>query len=427
MKKWLAGMLSAAVVMTAAGIPAYAKSGATVHYTQVTGAVYVTEGDGYKQASKEQYQIRPGRTVYIALDMNNVHLDKTEATDQKVYPALDNNGTEDHASLGSKHLSGAFMDSKMFRFKASKGEDDKKIIKSMSLAEKDVDGDGSRNNCIKIELNDDFTDKEFKITPEFTFTAKTDIRCEVYGPRTTFVRVKDGGSIESNDGTGTISYGIPAGTKYVLKADAFKSSVGGTGGGPGTALSGAIYIGNEENRDSDQTWSAGAGGYVCKPVRNEDNTITWENENRELAKLSFYSDSGTIKYYPKLSTKWNDTNYRELFNDQDAYIFKFVGNPRISSTSRPVLTIFNPYYDAEEEVFTADPENIRIYEIVNDELIDATAAFKHEVNEDGDDVFITRARTLGTYIFVEESLKDVSEEAGAEPAPDEKPIPNTGR
>ena len=64
---------------------------------------------------------------------------------------------------------------------------------------------------------------------------------------------------------------------------------------------------------------------------------------------------------------------------------------------------------------------------MNDELIDATAAFKHEVNEDGDDVFITRARTLGTYIFVEESLKDVSEEAGAEPAPDEKPIPNTGR
>ena len=163
---------------------------------------------------------------------------------------------------------------------------------------------------------------------------------------------------------------------------------------------------------------------MVKPERNEDNTVTWENENHAIAKLEFYADSETKKYYPKLSTRWDDRDYAELFADQDAFIFDFVGNPSISSTIRPMLTLYNPYYDWDEEELTADLENIRIYEVQDGELIDATAAFRHGEDEDGNDVFTLKTRTLGTYIFVEKTL--AGESPAAEPS-GEKEIPNTGR
>ena len=47
-----------------------------------------------------------------------------------------------------------------------------------------------------------------------------------------------------------------------------------------------------------------------------------------------------------------------------------------------------------------------------------------EQDEDGNDVFTLKTRTLGTYIFVEKTL--AGEAPAGEPA-DEKEIPNTGR
>ena len=231
--------------------------------------------------------------------------------------------------------------------------------------------------------------------------------------------------VESKNGTAGSSgvNGISKGTKYVISASALKNGPG-AGTVPGASLEGAIYIGNRTERGGDQDWMAGQGGYVVKPERNEDNTVTWENENHAIAKLEFYADSETKKYYPKLSTRWDDRDYAELFADQDAFIFDFVGNPSISSTIRPMLTLYNPYYDWDEEELTADLENIRIYEVQDGELIDATAAFRHGEDEDGNDVFTLKTRTLGTYIFVEKTL--AGESPAAEPS-GEKEIPNTGR
>ena len=175
---------------------------------------------------------------------------------------------------------------------------------------------------------------------------------------------------------------------------------------------------------------AGDGGVVLKPTKNDDNEITWEDENNTIATLKFYSDDDAAKFFPKLTTKWDNADYAEYFADQNAFIFDFVGRAagetKIASTSRATLELYNPYYDWDEDVLTVAPEDCVIYQIVDGELVDVTASFTALQNDDGDYVFQTKTRELGCYIIAEAEAAAVVDPGTTAPT-DEKPVPNTGR
>ncbi|MEM1484708.1 hypothetical protein V6615_07465 [Oscillospiraceae bacterium PP1C4] len=259
-----------------------------------------------------------------------------------------------------------YNDEDVYKVKFTKG-DNSSMIKKISMVEKDITDTADREYCVKIELNESMADKEFKMNPTVTFTKKAD-----------------------------------------SSKDAFKFS---------------FYINNTvENADKDYT--AGKGGVMLKPVKNEDNEINWEDENNAIAKLAFSADSDVTKFFPKMSTKWDNSEYAAKFADQDAYIRSFVGTPAISATSRPVLTLYNPYVNDEDEV-TVAAEDVIIYEVVDGALVDATKKFTATTNDDGDSVFTTKTRTLGTYIFAQAAATVATEEVPA--TDDGKVVPNTGR
>ena len=184
------------------------------------------------------------------------------------------------------------------------------------------------------------------------------------------------------------------------------------------------WVSNDSD-NADKDYAAGTGGVVIKPTENDDNEIVWYDENQDIAKLTFEGDSDTNKFFPKLSTKWDNSTYAEYFADQDAFIFDFVSNPEISSTSRPVLTIYDPYYDWEEDETTVDAENVVVYKVVDGELVDDTANWNYGETEDGEMAYTCKTRQLGTYIFCEVAVAGAEEEVVD---PDGgKDIPNTGR
>ena len=150
------------------------------------------------------------------------------------------------------------------------------------------------------------------------------------------------------------------------------------------------------------------------------------NAASDIAMLTFEGDSSVDNFFPKLSTKWDNATYAEYFADQDAFIFDFISNPDISSTSRPVLTIYDPYYDYEEDESLVDSENVVIYQVVDGELVDVTADWSYGETDDGEMAYTTKTRQLGTYIFCEVAVAG-SEEVVEEPVDDGKVIPNTGR
>lgn len=422
-KKLVAGTLVAAVVASS-GVIASAwndplANGADqfektqIHADKVNQIYFEAEEGTYEDLTAQFNETIPNVSIYISLedvDWNLVELDESNHAPGENTPGID-------AGLKTS-LASHLVDSKKFSFKSDKGDDDRKIIKKISVVEKDL-GSG-RKPFIKIDINDDYTNKEFKITPSFTFTSKVFL-----DGRSGSLREVEKASDVSASTTGGFG-GVYKGTKYIIESKALQM-------GPGTA--GAIYFQNELiKNNSDNDWVAGQGGVVVRPAKNEDNTVTWEDENRTIARLEFFADSSTTYSFPKLSTKWDNTDYAELFAEQDAYIFDFVGTPKIGATARPTLQIYNPYYDEENEELRVDPSDVTIYVVsASGELIDTTKEWTAKTNDDGDEVFETKTntRTLGTYIFVE---KAIHEEAAEEPAVPEvtapepvKPNPGTGR
>ncbi|MBE6904739.1 MAG: hypothetical protein E7476_00465 [Ruminococcaceae bacterium] len=202
-----------------------------------------------------------------------------------------------------------------------------------------------------------------------------------------------------------------------------------------------IWVQNEKIEDSDATFTAGEKGVIVKPVKNEINTVTWEDSNRTLAVLTFRADSDVSFYCPRLSTRWNSFDYTDYFDDTDAYLFDFVSSPTIPASSRPTLSLYNPFVDDDGDL-TVRTSRIRIYEIVDGELEDVTDAFTFERNEDDDYVMTIKTRTLGTYI-VSDGEADLPERPSGNDSDDDdivvevpsggsvtgntKPVPFTGR
>ena len=334
----------------------------------------------------------------VTLDNND-----TVTPDQKVYVSLDevakkilgrvDDGYSDMA------LEELLIDDDYFKFKYKKGSDNSKMILGISLVEKNLDGNG-RDKYIEIKLADDYTDDEYKINPTFTFTAKDDLIYDGNVKRWYTQEELDERNLNVTE-TATISDG-----------DKFEGEF-------------TLWISNTE-LEADEDFAAGTGGVTLKPTKNDDNEIIWYDENDVIAMLTFEGDSSVDNFFPKLSTKWDNATYAEYFADQDAFIFDFISNPEISSTSRPVLTIYDPYYDYEEDESLVDSENVVIYAVVDGELVDDTANWTYGETDDGEMAYTTKTRQLGTYIFCEVAVAG-SEEVVEEPVDDGKVIPNTGR
>ncbi len=310
-------------------------------------------------------EIYPDDSVYLKL--NGIKVDVPQIADPNRTTAV---------TLNEKD----FTDGDLWKVKFDKGGDNSKMIAKISLSEKNYGGD--RGPWVKIETKADYTTDEFKIKPSMTLTAKDDI---------------------------TIG-----GVVIFVKGDKINVDFG------------TIYISNDED-PADQDYAAGTGGVVLKPTKNDDNEITWEDEQNTIAVLKFMGDDNQTKFFPKLSTKWEDADYAEYFADQDAFIFNFkgsvAGETKISSTSRATLELYNPYYDSDEDEYTVDPENCIVYQVQEDGTM-AEAAFKVVENEDGDMVFQTKTRELGIYIIAEKPYTTAVEDV--ETPDDGKAIPDTG-
>lgn len=374
MKKLLAAALA---VATVASLSTVSFAATDWYFDYPSSGIQAIFDDGTGAAYDGANSVKPNKTIYFAI------------------PDLSDNTAAPPWTLLNDYVT----EKDYFKVKTDKGDDNVKMIKSMALSEKNING--NRGPWFEIKLNDDYTDTEFKISPSFTLTAKEDFYLTA---GSTTLRPNDDKSMAAGD------------TVVIAKGDKIHFEVG------------KYYIGNTTD-DADQDYMAGTGGIVLKPTKNDDNEITWEDENNTIATLKFYSDDDAAKFFPKLTTKWDNTDYAEYFADQNAFIFDFVGRAagetKIASTSRATLELYNPYYNWDEDVLTVAPEDCVIYQIVDGELVDVTASFTALQNDDGDYVFQTKTRELGCYIIAEAEAAAVVDEPTA--PTDEKPVPNTGR
>lgn len=302
-------------------------------------------------------------------------------------------------------------DDDYFKLSTKKGENSK-YIKAISVVEKRFNNplyavneddrglqvltSNQRGTFVKIELVELTTDDEYKITFDFNVKVRKDVTL-----------------------TGTDNTGAPWSISYEAGDSAKIEDVG------------PIWLKNTVV-SADRQFRVGEEGMMLQPVENDENEIIWYNANDDLARLTFDADSDVDKFYSRLSTKWDHQDYATYFADQDAFLFDFIGSPKISSTSRGVLELYNPYID-EDGNETVDPDSIVIYSVVDGELYDITSSFVYDENDDGYMAFTTKTRTLGTYIFAEKPVEEASaEEVPEEVVPgntttDTKPVPNTGR
>ena len=381
MKKLLSVLLAATTVVSLGGAAVYADgtdydiSDLPV-YDDDEGSVFANNND----------TVTPDQKVYVKL---------SDVADQIMDVDAGNAGLDTaRAELGK-----LMDDEDYFKFKYKKGSDNSKMILGISLVEKNLDGNG-RDKYIEIKLADDYTDDEYKINPTFTFTAKDDL---IYD-----ATVQEWYTQEEIDER---NLNVTARTT-ISDGDKFEGEF-------------TLWISNTE-LEADEDFAAGTGGVTLKPTKNDDNEIIWYDENDDIAMLTFEGDSSVDNFFPKLSTKWDNSTYATYFADQDAFIFDFISNPDISSTSRPVLTIYDPYYDYEEDESLVDSENVVIYQVVDGELVDVTADWSYGETDDGEMAYTTKTRQLGTYIFCEVAVAG-SEEVVEEPVDDGKVIPSTGR
>lgn len=367
MKKILASILAMSMVASM-GITAFATATYDTDLSIDLEPTEVFDSDGYKLGSDT---VKPDKKLYIRVDINELDADMNRLGD-------------------------IIDEGKLMKVKLSKGDENAKMISSVKLVEK-VLGGWSRQYYIEVVLNDDMTDTEYKIAPVFKLTAKKDL-------------INDNGRLrEANAGevasTSSDSFTIASGVDVEYTVN--------------------LWISNTKNT-GDQDYLNGTGGVYLKPDKNDENEVLWSDENRDFALLAMEVDSVAKYIYPKLSTKWDNSQYAEMFADQDAFRLDFVGNPELPSTSRAVLDLYVPYLDEDGDL-TVDEENIIVYEETEDGLVDITAKGEFGVNDNDETIFRMKTRQLGTYIFAEAEATVAGDEVVDEPVTDDiKTNPGTG-
>ncbi|MCI8649666.1 MAG: hypothetical protein HFG20_06080 [Anaerotruncus sp.] len=281
-----------------------------------------------------------------------------------------------------------FADKSCFKVKFEK-EDNGARIRYALITEKIFGENTGRKVAFRFILAEDYTDEEFKVTGTAIFTAKKDIGV-IYDKNNQY---QD--SLELPDGH-VVMHGFEVyqeGKEYnavIKKGTKLKIPI-------------SFWVKNEKI-DGDYDDMAGNGGTVVKPTKNEEHEAIWEDENNTLAAVRMNADSDVKVYYPKLSTRWYpQLPFTEAFSNQDAFIYNFMGNPVLSSTSRATLELRNPYVDDEGEL-TLAPEDVIIYQVKNGQLTDVSEQFTATENEEGEPVFSIRTRELGIYVFAEQAI-----------------------
>lgn len=313
--------------------------------------------------------------------------------DQKIYIELPGSGSTITLSGGTGFSAEELYNSDQFTFKLDRDENSK-YLDEVKLVSKRLDGT-NRKYYIEVSLKPSTTVEEKKVTFDVFFRAR---RAE----------------------SGKWNSGDTVNTRF------------------------SLWVKNETAKGEDATIGTGEG-VVFSPTSNEKNTITWGNDY-DVASLEFTANSDAKDFYARLSTRIDRDIYDEYGDPVDADLFfrTFTGNPRIDSTSRATLTLYNPwsedYYDRYD--YLVDPTEVYIYSVDPDGYLeDITNLFTYvngDNTEAGVDGWQTKVRTLGQYVISDVELfydeAETSEEApiiskpiAPPPTPGTAvPLPSTG-
>ncbi len=220
-----------------------------------------------------------------------------------------------------------------------------------------------RNTYLAVELNNTTSTDEYKVELTATFTSKK-----------SGVNFSYGNSASANDSF--LAAPLNNGDKLALDI--------------------SFYVANQSG-DGDTSVTVGSKGVSIKPVKNETNEITFESSGGDtLAILTFKANSNPDKFYAQLSTKWTSSLLAK-FRNTDAVIRRFTP-AAIDSSSRPVLMLSNPF--DEDDV---NPKKVYIYSVsAKGVLSNVTSSFTYDEDEDA---FMTRTRTLGTWIISDTKIR----------------------
>lgn len=323
------------------------------------------------------------------LDLNNAH--PFDADGKEISDATSDFRSDEDFYVTSPYLAKnpVFNDRDLFKVKFDKDDNANRFRYVLIVEKKFPELSGiwepyknERIVAFRFILNETPSDEEFKISGTAIFTAKKDI--VAFDSHKRFEEATDALLAELKaDGTSGYVGVIKKGTKIEIPVEGFVQNT---------------------KYDADYTATAGDGGIVVKPLKNEDSEITWEDANDTLAKLSVSGDNDTSKMAVKLSTKWYPTApYTPLFANQDAFIRNFWHNPEIPSTSRATLELPVPYVDEDGEL-TVEEDDIIVYDVSSGQLADITSKGKFVTNDDDELVFSLKTRQLGTYIFASEPI-----------------------
>lgn len=347
MKKKLAAVF-AALMMTVSGTLTAFAANQTEKDVQVLGGPPISE-DGIQYLSDAA--VVPNQTVYFLLPDNVGDYLKNEDSFRMTVRKEKNGKLVKSVKLVEKILT---KDKTIaYPVKTLKGAN--------GWATEKVYGN-ARNTYIAVALNELLDDEEYKVSIRLNFTARRNIPEMYYG-------------------------NTAPNTKADSKKSVFTSAMSQ---GDRLPIDVEFFVKNREDR-GDASVSLGLNqGKTIKPIANETNEVLFEGED-VIASVVFNVSSNPDSFYAKMSTKWSGELLR-TFRNTDAVVRVFTP-ATIDSTSRATLRLYNPYYENSD----IQPEDCYIYNVSSSgKITDVSSQFSYDSNEDA---FVTRTRTLSTWII----------------------------
>ena len=434
MKKFLATLLALALVCTL-GVSALAKNKATI---DIGDLGYTLGGDSggdinlienvplfvdtdWSQPIHDGDVVYPDKTGYLPL----VFVPQVAGNYKHLMPLQMLEDLGDKAYI--RPVGNLLTDKKLTSVKLHK-EDGSKLLKSVEIVQKDFDSlyypesEDSDNllelafhhvPALKFVFNDFLTDDEQKVSGYVDIKIKKNA-AYLYdlGKYVTFDSAEDlkrlvdqyCGEDEWDDWVSDAYDEVLAAIESGDTQDIIDEAVGSNIIPKDTVIRipFEFFLNNRVVTTGDETMTAGTGGYIVKPEKNEDGAYEWEDENRTLATLDFGADSDPGKLYSKLSTRWSDLGdgfYAEHFPDRDAFLLNFVAGPSAPAAAyNAKLSLRFPFVDEDGEP-TVEEGEWTVYEVVDGEPQDVTAKWTLAETDDGDWALTSKTRKLGTYII----------------------------
>lgn len=362
MKKWIAGLLAAAAVC-AMSLPASAAAVTReIAIDKVCGRPVFDDGT---QLSAKNYgsAVAPDQTIYFAMPRSLTDLLSNSRDYRLNVRKIKNAKLVKSVKIVEKKLADSnttiYLPNNSSTNLSAAGTDAKAAKPNLY----DTLNSFNRLTYLAVDLGEMTGSEEVKVEIEASITARKE-KALFYGNATV-------GSAKENQKL--LEKGV--GNKLTLRIN--------------------LYVANPDDQSGDAEVTVGKNGMTVKPLKNEENTITFESDGT-MAVLQFTANSNPDKFYAKLSTKWT-SDLLKAFRDTDAVIRKF-SPATLSATSRAKLMLINPF-DPDE----IDPEEIYIYQVNSKGgLSNVTGSFWYDADEDA---FCTRTRTLGTWVLSDTRVK----------------------